>query len=164
MFTFKNKKAFYGILTGAILLFSGTDLAAQSPDKTKPSQPEDVPDIGLQTLTVGPDMDCDFAALQPAIAAANEEDTIRLMDGGGYTGDAYDIISKAVTIRGGYPDCNFASSPNGRTSLNANGNGEVFDIFYTGTSDDPFKQVNLENLKIQGGGGADGAGVGTRQV
>lgn len=114
---------------------------------------------GATIRTVGPDMNCDFTGLQAAIAAASNGDIIRVMDGGGYIGDVYDIIARQVTIQGGYSDCNLTSVPSGRTLLDGDGNGEVFDIFYTGTSMDPTLEVRLENLTIQGGGGTQGAGV-----
>lgn len=119
---------------------------------------EYAPRVGSTTWTVGPDGNCDYSGLQAAINVALDDDVIRVMDGGGYTGDTYDIHSKAVTIRGGYDDCDSGSTPSGRTMLDAGGSGQVFDIWYPAAVGAPQRQVNLENLIIRGGGGTGMAG------
>ena len=54
-----------------------------------------------------------------------------------------------MTIRGGYDDC-LDNSPSGRTVLDANGSGTVFDIWLQ-TGDPGPMNVVLENLVIRGG-------------
>jgi hypothetical protein len=109
-------------------------------------------------VTVGPDAACHFADLQSAIDFALDGDVIRVMSGGGYTGDTYLIDAEALTIRGGYPDCAASSSPSGRTLLDAGGSGQVMTVRYNAPSFGGFIEVNLENLQFSGGGGSGTAG------
>lgn len=110
-----------------------------------------VPRVGSVVHTVGPDAACDYSDLASAITASGQDDVIRVMSGtypGGYT-----IFSKALSIIGGFPDCT-SGSPTGRTHLDRQGAGLVLDVYYPAAPDDPVRQVNLENLVIENGGGS----------
>jgi len=108
-------------------------------------------DRGSATITVGSATGCDFSSLQPAINSAVDGDRLQLMDET-FSG-TFRISSKALTIVGGYPDCDPASSAGGRSTLDGGSAGPVMDIFYPATSADPVRPVILENLIIQNGGG-----------
>jgi hypothetical protein len=69
-------------------------------------------------LTVGGDpMECDYGTLQDAIDDANSGDTIRMQQGN-WVGPGVTITNKALTIVGGYSDCNDTEpDPNSPTTL-----------------------------------------------
>ncbi len=103
------------------------------------------------TIRVGSDSDtCDYDNLSDALAAASDGDAILLENNDDlYLGDTYFLGGDGMTIRGGYDDC-LDDSPSGRTTLNADGQGRVFDLWLpTGETDE--MNVVLENLSIRGG-------------
>lgn len=110
--------------------------------------------------TVGPGTNCDFDNLQTAINNAIDGEVLRLADGLDHSNNSYAIVftGPSFTIRGGYPDCDPASSPSGRTTINVNGGiSPVFDIWFDGAGD--ARQIDLENLRIEGSNGSNAAGV-----
>jgi hypothetical protein len=115
---------------------------------------------GGNILTVGSDPGiCDYLDLQAAIDSASSGDTIRLSGSSAYhSGNTYSIFTKSLTIQGGYSTCS-ASEPSGRTVLNADGNGRVFDIWLPPAEEGP-QEVLLENLVvINGSTGGTGGGI-----
>jgi len=103
-------------------------------------------------ITVGSLGTCDFDDLQAAIDSAGDGDRLQLMDE--TFSDNIQINSKSLAIVGGYPDCNAASSPGGRSTLDGGGAGLVVDVYYPAAAVDPVRRVTFENLLIQNGGGS----------
>ncbi len=93
---------------------------------------------------------CDFPNLQTAINSASDGDVILLSGSADhYRGNTYGIFAKSLTIRGGYASCT-ASESTGRTTLDADQQGRVFDIWMPTGEDGP-QNVVLENLLITNG-------------
>lgn len=122
------------------------------PRGEKSAGPQYVPRGGAIVRTVGPDAACDFSDLQAAINSSNDDDILRVMSGT-YTG-GFEINSKALSVIGGFPDC-ISTTPTGRSTLDQGGTGLVLDILYRAALGDPVRQVNIENMNIRNGGGAD---------
>ena len=102
-------------------------------------------------IRVGSDAtDCDYAGLQNAINAASDGDVILLSGSADHhRGNVYSIFTKSLTIRGGYASCT-ATDPSGRTTLDANEQARVFDIWLP-SGEDGLQEVILENLVITNG-------------
>lgn len=102
-------------------------------------------------IRVGPDEStCDFTSLAPAIQAAGSGDVIALSGPADhYRGNTYNIFNRSLTIRGGYSSCT-AAEPTGRTTLDADGQGRVIDIWVPAGEEGPH-QVVLENLVVING-------------
>ncbi len=120
-------------------------------DRLTPSASARLAMRGGSTIRVGSDAtSCDFNNLASAISAANSGDTILLERNVDlYLGGSYNLFNRSLTIRGGYDDC-LADSPSGRTILDADGQGRVFDIWLS-TGSTSQMDVVLENLSIRGG-------------
>ncbi len=119
-------------------------------------EPE-LPRASRAVLTVGPEGNCTHTTLQAALAAAADGDEIRLRTAA-YTppfSGGFQIWSKGLTIRGGYPDCNPGSTPTQRSVLDGNNGGLVLDILYSAPMGGAFRHVVLENLIIENGAGTD---------
>ena len=96
------------------------------------------------------DTGCDYASLQSAITAASDGAVILLSGSTDHhRGNIYQVFTKSLTIRGGYASCT-ATDPSGRTTLDANQQGRVFDIWLPSGADGP-QEVILENLEITNG-------------
>lgn len=137
-------------------------LAHDPEDRLAPSASERLAGRGGNIIRVGSDAtSCDFDSLSSALAAANSGDTILLERNVDlYLGHTYQLFNRGMTIRGGYDDC-LDDSPSGRTVLDADGQGRVFDIWLPGDSTSEMNVV-LENLSIRGGltgANAGGAGI-----
>lgn len=116
---------------------------------------------GGTVITVGESITaCDHTDLQSAIDGADHGDTVHLSGSADFhQGNTYGIFSKSVTIRGGFDSCS-ATEPTGRTTLDADGQGRVFDIrlqLHTGLVTE--QNVYLENLVVINGV-TSGAGAG----
>jgi hypothetical protein len=110
---------------------------------------------------VGPDPQCDFDRLEPAIAEAGklpgQMHWIRL-SAGDYHGVSVAILGD-LSIRGGYLDCSESAIQAGKSTLNGNGNDAV--IYVVASPGVPMR-VDLEHLVLQGGGrpeASDGGGL-----
>ena len=131
-------------------------------DHFEPSASQRLAQRGGSTIRVGSDSaTCDYNSLTDALNAANHGDIILLEKNDGlYLGGIYSVLSFSVTIRGGYEDC-LDNEPSGRTTLDANGQGRVFDLWLPPVSNVEMNVV-LENLSIRGGSTASsrgGAGI-----
>lgn len=139
------------LLCAALIFFAGSAAALANTANT----------AGGAVITVGTDPGiCDYVDLQSAINGANQGDTIHVSGSADFhRGNTYGIFSKSVTIRGGFDSCN-ATEPTGRTELDADGQGRVFDIrlqLHTGLTNE--QNVFLENLVVINGL-TPGAGAG----
>ncbi len=120
-------------------------------DHFEPSASRRLAQRGGSTIRVGSNSaTCDFNNLTDALAAASDGDTILLEQNDAlYLGGIYNVFNFGVTIRGGYENC-LDNEPSGRTTLNANGQGRVLDLWLSPLSDTAMNVV-LENLSIRGG-------------
>ncbi len=109
------------------------------------------PRAGGIVRTVGSLVACDFSDLQSAINVSNDDDVLRVMSGT-YSG-GFSIFSKSLTVVGGFSDCS-SSSSSGKSTLDGQGSNLVLDIYYPDSIGDPARQVNIENMTIQNGGGS----------
>ncbi len=112
---------------------------------------------GRGTVTVGPPgQGCDFVNDLQAAIDNSTAGTIRVANGGDYTGDTYFIQNRTVLIEGGYESCSSPQPGSTRTVLDADGEDRVFFI----TTDPGFDKVWLINFQITGGSGLGAGGGG----
>lgn len=131
---------------------------------------------GTGVWRIGPasDPDCHFQDIQDAIDATQANDggldTIRVRVAGSaalHQGNIYSIdaanFDNVTTFRiiGGHDSCSGLPQSGQRTTLDADGNGRVFDLLYDAAGTDPVRTIVLENLEITGGN-ASFAGGGVR--
>lgn len=109
--------------------------------------------------TVGNDLvACDFTDLSTALSAASNTDTLQL-DVGSYIGVAgtnFNVVSKSLTIKGGYLECSGVRTENPST-LNGMGGDSVVETAGSGSH-----FLLLDQLVITGGNDDfdDGGGIG----
>lgn len=105
---------------------------------------------GGAVITVGADAGvCDYVDLQSAINGASSGDIIRVSGSAEvHRGNTYDLFAQSLTIRGGFDSCS-AIEPSGRTTLDADGQGRLFDIWLP--SNQAEQTVYLENLLLING-------------
>lgn len=105
---------------------------------------------GGSVITVGEALaSCDHNDLQSAIDAAADGDVIQVSGPADlHRGNTYAIYNQSLIIRGGYDSCT-ANEPTGRTTLDADGQGRVFDIWLPATLAE--QDVHLENLVVTNG-------------
>lgn len=104
--------------------------------------------VSGDVLTVGSDLGaCDYTNLSTAVSAASSGDTLQL-DVGSYVGVAgtnFNVISKSMTIQGGYTGCSGVRTQNPST-INGMGGDSVFEVSGSGSH-----FLLLEQLVITGG-------------
>lgn len=106
--------------------------------------------------TVGAGGTCDFATIQAAINAADDDDIIAIARDQVYNNQQLFVTNKSLEFRGGFDDCGDGSPGALDTLVNGNGSASVFSI--TSNEVDP-AEVSFANIAIWGGGGSDGGGL-----
>lgn len=117
------------------------------------------PAAAQQTFIVGPveDPRCQYDSLAAALdaAAANGPEMDRILLAQDQTSVRVAVFDHDVIIEGGFADCGLAPNGSGKTAVVGDGGGTVLQL--TGETD--YREVELHNLDITGGGD-DGAGGG----
>lgn len=114
---------------------------------------------GGAVITVGVDAGaCDYTDLQSAINGASSGDIIRVSGSAEvHRGNTYELFAQSLTIHGGFDSCT-ATESTGRTTLDADGQGRLFDIWLPSTSAE--QSVYLKNLVlINGSTSGNGGGI-----
>lgn len=113
--------------------------------------------VNAAIITVGTGAHCDYSSLSDALAAASDGDTIRLTKNGDYLGQTYLLqnFSGELTIRGGYESC-ASNDRSGRTKLDANSTGRLFNINRSSADTGPLMDIRLMDLELVRGDAGDG--------